>query len=151
MRKPRGLVRIAVALAVLCAAAVTVVGQQQPDSQSQAPTFRGGVDAVQVDAFVTDASGRPVRGLTVDDFEVFRNDQAQPITTFATVDIPVTKSPAPAIADESDVAINTRPDGRIYMFMLSAMSPVFHAGCLLATTTPTPPPCMTSPSSTPFA
>ena len=121
MRKPLRLVRSAAALAALCAAAVTVVGQQQTDSQSQPPTFRGGVDAVQIDAFVTDAAGRPVRGLTVDDFEVFRNDQAQPITTFATVDIPVTKSPAPAIADEPDVAINTRPEGRIYMFMLTSM------------------------------
>ena len=113
----------AVAVAMLSAAAVTVLGQQQPDSQSQTPTFRGGVDAVQVDAFVTDANGRPVRGLTVDDFEVYRDDQSQPITTFATVDIPVMKSAAPPIADESDVAINTRPDGRIYMFMLSAMAP----------------------------
>ena len=100
MRKPMRLVRSAVALVVLCAAAVTVVGQQQPDStQSQTPTFRGGVDAVQIDAFVTDANGQPVRGLTADDFEVYRDEQAQPITTFATVDIPVVKSPAPAIAD----------------------------------------------------
>jgi VWFA-related protein len=100
---------------------VTVLGQQQPDSQSQTPTFRGGVDAVQVDAFVTDANGRPVRGLTVDDFEVYRDEQSQPITTFAAVDIPAVTSAAPAIADESDVAVNTRPDGRIYMFMLSRM------------------------------
>jgi VWFA-related protein len=107
---------------VLSAAVVTVLGQQQPDSQSQTPTFRGGVDAVQIDAFVTDANGRPVRGLTVDDFVVYRDNESQPITTFATVDIPAAKSAAPPIADESDVAVNTRPDGRIYMFMLSSMS-----------------------------
>src|SRR5678816_2156592 len=121
-RKPMPLARTAVVLAVL-GAAVTVLGQQPPDSPSQTPTFRGGVDAVQIDAFVTDANGRPVRGLTVDDFEVYRDEQAQPITTFATVDIPVVKSAAPPIADEPDVAVNTRPDGRIYMFMLSSMEP----------------------------
>ena len=119
---PARLVRVTGSGAVLFAAAVTVIGQQ-PDGQPQTPTFRGGVDAVQIDAFVTDANGRPVRGLTVDDFEVYREEQAQPITTFATVDIPVVKSPAPLIADEPDVAVNTRPDGRIYMFMLSTMSP----------------------------
>jgi VWFA-related protein len=107
---------------VLSVAAVTVLGQQQPpDSQSETPTFRGGVDAVQIDAFVTDMNGRPVRGLTVDDFEVYRDNQSQPITTFATVDIPAMKSVAPAIADESDVAVNTRPDGRIYMFIIGSM------------------------------
>ena len=75
--KPTRLIRSAVAVAVLSAAAVTVLAQQQPDTQSQTPTFRGGVDAVQIDAFVTDANGRPVRGLTVDDFEVYRNEQPQ--------------------------------------------------------------------------
>jgi len=109
-----------VSAAVLFAAAVTVLGQQ-PDGQLQTPTFRGGVDAVQIDAFVTDANGRPVRGLTVDDFEVYRDEQSHPITTFATVDIPVVKSVTPLIADEPDVAVNTRPDGRIYMFMLSGV------------------------------
>jgi VWFA-related protein len=116
------LARSVVVVSVLAAAAVTVLGQQLADPQSQTPTFRGGVDAVQIDAFVTDANGRPVRGLTVDDFEVYRDEQSQPITTFATVDIPVVKSAAPAFADEPDVAVNTRPEGRIYMFMLGGMS-----------------------------
>jgi VWFA-related protein len=116
------LARIAVAVTVLCA--VVTLPAQQPDSQSEVPTFRGGVDAVQIDAFVTDANGQPVHGLTVDDFEVYRNDQAQPITTFATVDIPTMKSPPPAFPDEPDVATNTRPDGRVYMFMLGSGNPL---------------------------
>ena len=72
-RVPTWLIQSAAAAAAVVAAVVTVLGQQQV-SQSETPTFRAGVDAVQIDAFVTDAEGRPVSGLTVDDFEVYRNE-----------------------------------------------------------------------------
>jgi Ca-activated chloride channel homolog len=47
------------------------------------------VDAIQVTAVVTDRDGRFVRGLKVDDFKVFEDDQPQTITHFASENIPL--------------------------------------------------------------
>lgn len=47
------------------------------------------VDVVQITAVVTDGGGRFVRGLTQDDFRVFDDGKAQPITHFASEDIPL--------------------------------------------------------------
>jgi Ca-activated chloride channel homolog len=47
------------------------------------------VDVVQVTAVVTDGSGRFVRGLTREDFRVFDDGIAQPITHFAAENIPL--------------------------------------------------------------
>jgi Ca-activated chloride channel homolog len=47
------------------------------------------VDVVQITAVVTDSDGRFVRGLTREDFKVFDNDRAQPITHFASENIPL--------------------------------------------------------------
>jgi Ca-activated chloride channel homolog len=47
------------------------------------------VDVVQVTAVVTDSDGRFVRGLTRDDFKVFDDNRPQPITHFASEDIPL--------------------------------------------------------------
>jgi hypothetical protein len=49
------------------AAAVVLAGSLVA---AQQPTFRVQIDAIELDAFVTDAQGNPVRGLTVDDFEI---------------------------------------------------------------------------------
>ena len=54
------------------------------------------VSIVNVDVVVTDKSGRRVRGLTADDFEVFENGRLQPISNFAEY--------APA-ADETAVSV----------------------------------------------
>ena len=37
---------------------------------TQAPTFRSSVRLIDVDVYVTDSQGRPVKGLTRDDFEL---------------------------------------------------------------------------------
>ena len=47
------------------------------------------VDVVQVTAVVTDGNGRFVRGLQKNDFKVFEDDRLQPITNFASEDIPL--------------------------------------------------------------
>src|SRR5262245_2802936 len=44
--------------------------QKEPTPQEAVPTFRAGVRAIQIDAVVTDEEGNPVRGLTIDDFEI---------------------------------------------------------------------------------
>jgi VWFA-related protein len=54
---------------------------QQP--QQPAPLFRGGVDLVLVDVVVRDKTGAPVKGLTVDDFDLLEDGVRQQIRTFA--------------------------------------------------------------------
>ena len=70
-------------LAAALAAAGSLVGAQQPAPQQPRPTFRAGVDLVQVDVVVLDADGNPVHGLTKDDFVLIDGNLPQPIATFA--------------------------------------------------------------------
>lgn len=54
-----------------------------------APQFTSRVNQVEIYASVTDAAGRPVRGLGADDFEVREDGTLQPITVFAEADFPL--------------------------------------------------------------
>ena len=112
-------------VAVAALATVTLAARQSPDlsvaaPSQETPTFRAGVEAVQVDAYVTDEHDRPVRGLTKDDFELFENGEPRPVTTFAPVDIPSARAPAPTIGAEPDVFTNDRPEGRTFLIILGA-------------------------------
>jgi VWFA-related protein len=92
---------------------------------AQQPTFRVQVDAIEMDAFVTDAQGNPVKGLTVDDFQILEDGTPQSITSFSQVDIPFerrTESLDAATAVDPDVVSNVRSDGRVYLFMLDEVS-----------------------------
>jgi Ca-activated chloride channel family protein len=71
------------ALVVAAAAWAWVVGIRAEQ------VFRAGVDAVQVDVLVT-RGGRPVAGLTADDFELRDNGVLQEVTAVALEDVPVT-------------------------------------------------------------
>ena len=51
---------------------------------SAQPTYRGGVDLVSVTAVVSDRSGRPVRELDRDDFQVFDDGELRPVVDFWT-------------------------------------------------------------------
>ena len=51
-----------------------------PQEQREAPPFRVGVDAVRIDAVVTDRDGRIVSDLTADDFEVRQDGKRQTVT-----------------------------------------------------------------------
>jgi VWFA-related protein len=97
-------------------------GQNLPAPPPQPPTFRIDVEYVEVDAVVTDAEGRFVRGLTQEDFQIFEDDRPQAISTFSLVDIPVERSTRPLYAAapiDPDVASNERPfDGRIYVMVI---------------------------------
>src|SRR5262245_11303097 len=53
------------------------------------PVFRSGTTVVQIDAIVTGADGRPVTGLTREDFEVREARQVRRISTFSEVNIPI--------------------------------------------------------------
>ena len=62
---------------------------QQSSPPPQTPTFRSGVQYVEVDVTVLDEKGRPVRDLTRDDFELLEDNVAQTIDSFRHVDIPL--------------------------------------------------------------
>ena len=66
----------------MIAFAGVMIDAQQTTRQAQ-PTFRAGVDLVQVDVVVLDADGNPVHGLTKDDFVLIDGNLPQPIATFA--------------------------------------------------------------------
>jgi len=94
--------------------------QTQP-AAPQSPTFRSGVEFVEVDAVVTDTNGH-VTGLTKDDFQVFEDGVQQSVTTFSAVNVPIEADAGgqpSALASEPDVASNERPfDGRVYVMVL---------------------------------
>ena len=64
--------------------------QQPPAEQrEQSFKFRTGVELINVNATVTDQSGRFVSGLTKDDFRVYEDEQLQTVTHFNAERVPV--------------------------------------------------------------
>ena len=63
--------------------------QQPPQQEPQSFKFRTGVELVNVNATVTDQSGRFVPGLTKEDFRLFDDEQAQTVTHFNSERVPV--------------------------------------------------------------
>lgn len=108
--------------------ATAVLSAQAPPASQNPPTFRSGVDLIEVDVIVTDRQGNPVRDLTKDDFEIIEEGRSQSVRTFALVDLPV-PPPAPTVqpgrpALESDTATNATPEGRTYVLLLDSESTI---------------------------
>ena len=87
-----------------------VLARQNP------PTFRGGVDLIELDVSVLDKDRHPVRGLTAADFTVTIDGQTRQVSAFKAVDIP--PSPVSQAATwlrdvAPDVVTNTHPPGRV--------------------------------------
>jgi VWFA-related protein len=95
----------------------------QPDRTAK-PVFRSGVEAVEMDVFVTDKNGRPVSGLTKDDFEVFEDGKPQVITTFAAVSMPIERREPLPFSPEPDVLTNEREPRHVYLILLGVMDEV---------------------------
>ena len=92
------------------------------EPQDRPPVFRVEVNVLAVDVIVTDADGAFVRGLDVEDFELFENGEARDIHTFALVDLP---GPSAEANDdglgESHYGVATNDDlelGRLYVLVL---------------------------------
>ena len=129
--------QIAFAAALVCFASVVGYGQgrgggggvgggvaaPRPDGQGPAPTFRTSAEAVAIDVFVTDADGKPVSGLTADDFELTENNKPQDITTFRAVDVPVEVREEERPLAEPDVASNEHTEGRVYVIANAITTP----------------------------
>lgn len=90
---------------------------QAPQGQ---PSFKSGVDYVQVDAIVTDSDGRIVRGLRREDFDLLEDGQPREIATFVFVEIPVTTGQRVAPPTVSDVATNIG-ERRVYVLLLEPL------------------------------
>jgi VWFA-related protein len=73
--------------AVACAGAL--LSAQAPAQEPQSFKFRTGVELVNVNATVTDQSGRFVSGLSKDDFRIFEDEQLQTVTHFSAERVPV--------------------------------------------------------------
>lgn len=115
----------AAAWIVLLAAGAGLTAQRQDGRDSGAQpqvTFRVDINYVEVDAVVTDADGRFVRDLTSGDFQLFEDGTPQEISSFALVDLPVTRreTPAPGVGPiEPDAFTNAGGfDGRLYVVVL---------------------------------
>jgi len=79
-----------IACALLCSTGVLLSAQgaaQQSDPQSF--KFRTGVELINVNATVTDQTGRFVSGLAKDDFRVLDDEQPQAVTHFSAERVPV--------------------------------------------------------------
>src|SRR3954468_25049343 len=92
--KPMGTRLRLIASALLVSSSVILSAQdpqqqQPPQSDPQAFKFRTGIELINVNATVTDESGRFVSGLTKDDFRLFDDEQPQAITHFSAERVPV--------------------------------------------------------------
>jgi Ca-activated chloride channel family protein len=76
-------------VALLAAAGLLSAQTQGGQSDPQSFKFRTGVELVNVNATVTDQSGRFVPGLTKDDFRVYDEEQLQTVTHFNADRVPV--------------------------------------------------------------
>src|SRR5215208_8235619 len=77
-----------VAWLAACASLPVAVLWGQAPASDQIPTFRSGIDVVQMDVSVLDKDHRPVRGLTAADFTIIERGQPQPIVAFTAIDVP---------------------------------------------------------------
>jgi len=93
------------------------------DAQAGQPplTFRVEANFVEVDAFVSDATGKPITDLRAGDFQLLEDGKPQMVSAFSYVNIPVARAERPLFsptAIEPDVDTNVGMDGRIYVFVL---------------------------------
>lgn len=100
------------AFTVLIATVQTGNAQQPPGSPPEPapPTFGREVEVVRVDVVVTDKSGRPVRGLTKDDFTILDEGKPQVLESFESVELEVPPPSAAAAARPRVVSNAVTPE-----------------------------------------
>jgi len=110
--------------ALLLLISASAIAQQEADQ----PSFRSGVELLQLDVAVLDGQRRPVRGLTADEFTVLENGVRRPIRSFVAVDMPArTQAQQPVWAKDAapDVATNqiAKDEGRLVILLMDRSIP----------------------------
>jgi VWFA-related protein len=102
------------------AVAGIVVAHIGAAAQQKAPIFRSRVDLIQLDVTVLDKDGRPVRGLTKDDFTLLEDNTPQTIQGFTAIDLPDRTIGGPVWADRvaADVTSNEIENARIFVLVI---------------------------------
>ncbi len=95
-------------------------GHAQQPEQSSRPTFRGGVDVVQLDVTVLDKNRHPLRGLTAPDFTVLEDGKPRPVVGIELVDLPRPEAPYATWTRDvaPDVVSNQQFTGRIITIVM---------------------------------
>jgi VWFA-related protein len=124
-RRPLTLLLAVFGSCALLLAQGTGAPQTPPPQQTPppAPAFRTRVDAISVDATVTDRQGRPVVDLTAEDFEIREAGKVQTIESFrfiqAADDGATRPEPAPPILSKSQMDRETaNPENRLFIIFL---------------------------------
>jgi VWFA-related protein len=101
--------RRAIPAAIIFALAPAIAGQTP-----QQPTFRSGVELVQVDVVVVDKDGKHVRGLKAADFAVLDREKPQTIATFEEVshERPPEAAPVPLLTRPARLDVGNNQTAR---------------------------------------
>lgn len=98
-------------------AEVTAVASSTQDATQQPPSFRAGTVLVEIDAIVTDSSGRFVSGLTREDFEVLEEGTQQRIDRLYTVSGPSVIASTARDNAAPEHAIPAAARGRVFVLL----------------------------------
>jgi VWFA-related protein len=97
------------------AAVILLAGVLDAQERRDVPTFSSQVALVTVDAVVLDADGKPVRGLTREDFALFEDGAPQAIASFEAFDLgeaPAAKpEPSPGGVNNPSTNVGPPPSG----------------------------------------
>jgi VWFA-related protein len=112
--------------AALLLAVVLLVRLNADGPQQAQPTFRSGVELVEVAVLVRDQNGKLVRDLTRAGFQIVEDRVPQTIVAFEQVSLPVSRSVDRGATDEAqiprDVSSNERlPDARVFVLVLDGL------------------------------
>ena len=105
--------------ALACTIALVGLAHARQQAPPQ-PTFRTGLDVIQLDVSVLDKDRQPVRGLTAADFTVLEAGQARRIVAFKSVDAPAARPSPNGWMRElaGDVTTNAAATGRVVAIVM---------------------------------
>src|SRR5438874_525428 len=106
--------------------ALSVLGTRAQQSAQSQPTFRAGINYIELPVRVTDRQGNFVRDLKQADFQVFEDGWKQDISIFNLVDVPPPDPKKPMVLPDAGTAAaapfvlheGDSVEGRVYLFVL---------------------------------
>jgi VWFA-related protein len=105
LRETRGRAAIAAWIGSLLALVLAVGAQETSGTEEESGFFEEiAVDIVNVEVYVTDKDGEPIRGLTIDDFEVLEDGRPVELVNFFTV-----TNGRPGTLSEQEQEVSTDP------------------------------------------